>query len=122
LTPRREISRTSFAIVANGFADGPAQALRDYLTARRARVVTVFHPLTREQGATHVISEYETGETIRTRSISLPPPAAVVRRRPIRSLRLPGSHVDRLQPAAPAAGARKLGRASTSSSGRSTSC
>ena len=41
------------AIVSNGFADGPAQALRDYLVARHADVTTIFHPLTPEQGTTH---------------------------------------------------------------------
>jgi glycosyltransferase involved in cell wall biosynthesis len=68
----REIASSSFAIVANGFADGPAQALRDYLVPRASSVVAVFHPLTREQGGTHVVSEHEGGREIRTRSLSLP--------------------------------------------------
>src|SRR5262249_30980455 len=47
--------RVTFAIASNGFAEGPAQALRDYLVSRGARVVTIFHPLTPEQGRRHVI-------------------------------------------------------------------
>jgi glycosyltransferase involved in cell wall biosynthesis len=72
LTRSKEIASSSFAVVANGFADGPAQALRDYLVVRAARVVAVFHPLTREQGGTHVVREYTGGRRVRTRSISLP--------------------------------------------------
>ena len=65
-----------FAISANGFADGPAQALRDYLVARGARVVTIFHPLTAEHGPEHVIATYDAGERVaeRRRSIPLKPP------------------------------------------------
>jgi glycosyltransferase involved in cell wall biosynthesis len=68
----RQIARSSFAIVANGFADGPAQALRDYLVERDARVVTVFHPLSREQGGTHVVAEYAEGRCRRRRTIHIP--------------------------------------------------
>jgi glycosyltransferase involved in cell wall biosynthesis len=60
------------AIVSNGFADGPAQALRDYLVARDARVVTIFHPLTPEQGTRHRIAEYTGGAQVRERSVRLP--------------------------------------------------
>jgi glycosyltransferase involved in cell wall biosynthesis len=66
------MASSSFAIVANGFADGPAQALRDYLVPRASSVVAVFHPLTREQGTKHVVGEYTAGRQVRTRSISLP--------------------------------------------------
>jgi glycosyltransferase involved in cell wall biosynthesis len=66
------VADSSFAIVANGFADGPAQALRDYLVGRGAKVVTVFHPLTREQGTMHVVAEYVAGEVVRTRDIRIP--------------------------------------------------
>jgi len=58
----------SFAIVANGFAEGPAQALRDYLIARGARVVMVSHPLTPEQGRRHVVTTYADGRAVRTRT------------------------------------------------------
>jgi len=66
------------AIVSNGFADGPAQALRDYLVARNVRVVTIFHPLTPEQGTRHRITVYDNGAQVRERSVRLPlkPPAS----------------------------------------------
>jgi glycosyltransferase involved in cell wall biosynthesis len=60
------------AVVSNGFADGPAQALRDYLVARDAEVVTVFHPLTPEQGTTHVIATYAGGKCVAERRVRLP--------------------------------------------------
>jgi glycosyltransferase involved in cell wall biosynthesis len=65
-------------IVSNGFADGPAQALRDYLVARGAHVVTVFHPLTPEQGTRHRIATYAAGDRVGERVIALPlrPPAS----------------------------------------------
>lgn len=68
----------SYAIVANGFAEGPAQALRDYLVARDADVVTMFHPLTSEQGTHHEITEYSQGGLRRrqTRQLLLRPPAS----------------------------------------------
>lgn len=68
------------AIVSNGFADGPAQALRDYLVARDVRVVTIFHPLTPEQGTRHRITVYDKGAQMRERSVRLPlkPPASFV--------------------------------------------
>lgn len=68
----------TFAVVSNGFADGPAQALRDHLVARGADVVTVFHPLTPEQGKTHVIGEYAGGRQVGERRIRLPlrPPSS----------------------------------------------
>ena len=62
----------SFAIVANGFADGPAQALRDYLVERGANVVVVSHPLTREQGRRHVVTTYADGRALDTRAIWTP--------------------------------------------------
>jgi glycosyltransferase involved in cell wall biosynthesis len=61
-----------YAIVANGFADGPAEALRDYLVGRDAEVVTIFHPLTREHGRRHVVARYADGRRVDERSISLP--------------------------------------------------
>jgi glycosyltransferase involved in cell wall biosynthesis len=69
---------TSVAIVSNGFADGPAQALRDYLVAKGTSVYTVFHPLTAEQGTTHVITTYAGGERVGERRVplSLRPPAS----------------------------------------------
>jgi glycosyltransferase involved in cell wall biosynthesis len=52
------------AIVANGFAEGPAEALRDYLVAHGADVVTIFHPLAPEHGSRHVISRYANGHQV----------------------------------------------------------
>jgi glycosyltransferase involved in cell wall biosynthesis len=62
----------SVAIAANGFADGPAQALRDYLVERDADVVTVFHPLTPEQGTQHVVTRYAGRSAIAVHSLRLP--------------------------------------------------
>jgi glycosyltransferase involved in cell wall biosynthesis len=69
---------SAVAIAANGFADGPAQALRDHLVARGHTVVTIFHPLTGEQGTTHVVTTYAGGERCAssTRRVPLPPPAS----------------------------------------------
>jgi glycosyltransferase involved in cell wall biosynthesis len=66
--------------VANGFAEGPAQALRDYLVAHGADVVAVFHPLTREQGTRHVVTTYAGGRVMneRTRRLPLRPPLSFV--------------------------------------------
>jgi glycosyltransferase involved in cell wall biosynthesis len=72
------LSRMTIAIASNGFADGPAQALRDYLVARKENVVTIFHPLTREQGGTHVVARYAGGALASERRIRLrlTPPAS----------------------------------------------
>lgn len=72
------IPAASFAIVANGFADGPAQALRDYLRARGARIEVVWHPLTPEDGATHVVESWAGEELTARRTVSLPvrPPSS----------------------------------------------
>jgi glycosyltransferase involved in cell wall biosynthesis len=58
--------------VANGFAEGPAQALRDYLVGRGSRVATVFHPLTPEQGSQHVVTTYADGQRIGARTFRVP--------------------------------------------------
>ncbi len=58
--------------MANGFAEGPAQALRDYLVARGAGVVTILHPLTREQGTRHVLTTYAGGRRVSERTRRLP--------------------------------------------------
>jgi glycosyltransferase involved in cell wall biosynthesis len=59
------------AIAANGFAEGPAEALRDYLVAHGADVVTVFHPLTPEHGTRHVITRYAGGRQVDVRQVDL---------------------------------------------------
>src|SRR3954447_12743779 len=76
--PALQAKLMTIAIVANGFADGPAQALRDYLVAEGSEVCTVFHPLTAEQGRAHVITRYAGGERVRERRVRLPlrPPAS----------------------------------------------
>jgi glycosyltransferase involved in cell wall biosynthesis len=69
------------AIVANGFAEGPAQALRDYLLARDADVLTIFHPLTPEQGTHHVVTRYERGRQVLERVVNVrvrPPRSYIV--------------------------------------------
>jgi len=76
--PSRRVAGSSFAIVANGHADGPAQALRDYLVERAARIVMVTHPLLPEHGRRHVVTTFENrGEVrVRTRWTPLRPPAS----------------------------------------------
>jgi glycosyltransferase involved in cell wall biosynthesis len=59
------------AIVANGFAEGPAEALRDYFVTHNAEVVTIFHPLTPEHGSRHVIARYAQGRQIGERHVDL---------------------------------------------------
>ncbi len=59
------------AIVANGFAEGPAEALRDYLVARDGDVVTVFHPLTPEHGTAHVVEHYSDGDLVESHRVDL---------------------------------------------------
>lgn len=63
----------SYAIVASGFAEGPAQALRDYLLRERARrVVMVAHPLVDEGDTSHEVAVYEGGELMSRRRTRLP--------------------------------------------------
>jgi glycosyltransferase involved in cell wall biosynthesis len=104
-----------YAIVANGFADGPAEALRDYLVARDADVLTIFHPLTPEHGTKHIIARYANGRRLDERTVALPlrPPLSFALD-PLVPLLPP--HVDTwfgFNPLAAARGllARRLGRA-----------
>ena len=62
----------TYAVASNGFTEGPAQALRDFLVSRGAEVVTIFHPLTPEQGTRHVITTYASGKRVEERTIPLP--------------------------------------------------
>src|SRR5438874_1249124 len=59
------------AIAANGFAEGPAEALRDYLVTHGAEVVTIFHPLTPEHGSRHVIARYANGRQVDEHRVDL---------------------------------------------------
>lgn len=69
----RPVEGSTFAIAANGFAEGPAQALHDFLLEHgAARVTTILHPLVREGDTRHVISVEEPGRDPRVRRISLP--------------------------------------------------
>jgi glycosyltransferase involved in cell wall biosynthesis len=65
-------TQSTFAIVANGFTDGPAQALRDYLVDQGADVFAVSHPLSREEGTRHVIRRYAEGLLEDARSVRVP--------------------------------------------------
>jgi glycosyltransferase involved in cell wall biosynthesis len=67
------LSALSFVIAANGFAEGPAQALRDYLVEKRAgRVITILHPLAPEGGPVHLIDRYEGGARVSSKRVWLP--------------------------------------------------
>lgn len=69
----RRIEDSTFVIVANGFADGPAQALREYLVRKDAlRVVTVQHPLGSEDGTRHLVRDEGPGRTVREHVVRLP--------------------------------------------------
>jgi glycosyltransferase involved in cell wall biosynthesis len=63
---------STFAIVANGFTEGPAQALRDYLVDQRADVFAVSHPLSPEDGTRHVIRRYAEGLLEHERRVRIP--------------------------------------------------
>jgi len=103
------------AIAANGFAEGPAEALRDYLVAHEGDVVTVAHPLTPEHGSAHTVARYISGRLAETRQIDvhIRPPASYALD-PFVPLRLPPVDVwFGFNPLACARGlaARRLGRA-----------
>ena len=66
--PSRQVAGSSFAIVANGHADGPAQARRDHLVERGARIVMVTHPLLPEHGKRHVVTTFEHGRKVKVRT------------------------------------------------------
>lgn len=60
-------------IASNGFADGPAQALRDFLLMQSAAEVwTILHPLVDEGDVRHQIILYKQGQKVSVRSLSLP--------------------------------------------------
>ncbi|MBJ7600633.1 MAG: hypothetical protein DLM67_20545 [Candidatus Nephthysia bennettiae] len=72
VSPRR-LSECSFAIVSNGFADGNAPALRDYLVRERAgSVTTIAHPLSGEDGGRHEIRRWEHGRFATSLKLRLP--------------------------------------------------
>jgi glycosyltransferase involved in cell wall biosynthesis len=64
----RRIADSSFVVAASGFAEGPAQALVQYLNRQRAaRVVLVSHPLVREGPQYDEVTVFERGITRRQR-------------------------------------------------------
>lgn len=66
-----KISESTFIISANGFADGPSQALQEYLIKHKAKqVVTIAHPLVAETAGTHVVTDYKNGKST-TRTVNL---------------------------------------------------
>jgi glycosyltransferase involved in cell wall biosynthesis len=67
------IDDSSFVIVTSGFADGPAQPLRDYLRRSGAReLIMVSHPLVGEHDAPHTVVRYVEGTQVQSREIRLP--------------------------------------------------
>ncbi|MEK7059521.1 MAG: glycosyltransferase [Patescibacteria group bacterium] len=68
-----KISQSTFTIVANGFADGPAQPLRDYLLEHKAKkVIMVNHPLVAEGSNKHLVTTYEKGKLVSQKKYALP--------------------------------------------------
>ncbi|GAC1332046.1 MAG: hypothetical protein NVSMB17_10710 [Candidatus Dormibacteria bacterium] len=62
----RKVSESSFTIVSNGFADSPAQAMRDFLVAHRAgQLQTILHPLGPDEGGVHEVSLWRQGRLSR---------------------------------------------------------
>lgn len=72
--PSRRVQDSTFAVLANGdFDSPPASGLIDYLRDRGARrLVTVFHPLSPEDGNEHLITTYEPGSEPSRRVVRLP--------------------------------------------------
>ena len=72
--PEGEVARSSFVLAWNGASDSPpASGVRDYLLKQKAkRVVTVAHPLQREDDPRHRLVVYESGERGSERSVRLP--------------------------------------------------
>ena len=69
---------TTVVVASNGYVDGPAQALRDFLVDRDQTVVTVLHPLATSDGTTHTVTRFEHGRTVAERRLRVPlrPPAS----------------------------------------------
>jgi len=67
-----KLNASNFTIVSNGFADGPSQALRDYLNKHKANHVTVVvHPLVAGNQNMHLIHTYKKGKLLRKKSIRM---------------------------------------------------
>ncbi|MGE5691558.1 MAG: glycosyltransferase [Pseudomonadota bacterium] len=106
---------TRAVVASNGYVDGPAQALRDFLVGRGHAVTTVFHPLAVEDGTAHTLTRYEDGHVVEQRRVRVPlrPPASYAVD-PLVPLRIPRADVwFGFNPLAAARGLaeRRLGRA-----------
>jgi glycosyltransferase involved in cell wall biosynthesis len=67
------VEDSTFVISTNGFGDGPAQALRDYLVRSGAATLTfVAHPLDRDSDNRHLVSTYQGGRLTEERAIAIP--------------------------------------------------
>jgi glycosyltransferase involved in cell wall biosynthesis len=88
-----KINESTFTIVANGFADGPAQPLRDYLLQHKAKkVIMINHPLVAEGSNKHIVTIYERGKLKSQKKYSLPnKPPYTFALDPFVPLRLPDS-------------------------------
>lgn len=77
--PLRRIEESEFVLVANGHGDTPpVSGIAEYLNGHRAkRVTVVLHPLHRDHGTEHTVTEYRHGHEVGIRRIKLPnrPPA-----------------------------------------------
>ncbi|HVD01178.1 MAG TPA: glycosyltransferase [Candidatus Dormibacteraeota bacterium] len=70
---RGTVRESAFALVTNGFADGPAQAMRDHLLrAEAGRLVMLDHPLSAEEGDRHRLDEWVAGKKVSSRTVRLP--------------------------------------------------
>ncbi len=68
-----KISEATFTIIANGFADGPAQPLRDYLLEHKAKkLIMVNHPLVAEGSNKHIVAIYVKGKLKSHKKYKLP--------------------------------------------------
>jgi glycosyltransferase involved in cell wall biosynthesis len=69
----RRLRDSRFVIASNGFAEGPAPALRDYLVEKRAgTVTTITHPLLPDDGSDHVVTRWHAGVQVGSRTVKLP--------------------------------------------------
>lgn len=59
-------------IVSNGYADGPSQALRDYLIKEKTDLVLIVHPLVPESNLGHIAEKFVGGKSIRTKTRRMP--------------------------------------------------
>ncbi len=69
----RLIEQSTLVISTNGYADSPAQALRDYLLAHEPQCLTVVaHPLDAGAENRHVVTTYRRGSLVHEWTVRLP--------------------------------------------------